>query len=478
MKKRKLLSIVTIVLAVALLAGMITLVSFAGTDDPVVVYDHGEKLFIFRNVEKMSYTADDSSATGDLGKGREYPDLFENFKNMMPGDSVTQTITVGAEHLGGGTVEIVLMADRENDTDGDGQDDISQEEQEAFRTLVDSGMMGLTVAWSDESINYTYTSRQLLTEGVSLGKFSNNETRDVTVTLSFSTEAGNELADLQAGIGWIFTARNYIGGGGGTPGGGGSGVDYERGHYAYIIGMPDGLVHPEQSVTRAEVATIFFRMMTEEMREEYWGDVNPFSDVFATDWFNHAVSTLTNAGIVNGRPGNVFAPSAYITRAEFAALAVRFFGNPNGVEVGEEDAFPDIADNWANYEINLAYALDLVEGTGDGTFQPDREITRAEAMTIVNRVLNRDPHKGYLLDNMITWPDNMDTTKWYYAEVQEATNSHNYVRSYGKTGEEYENWTSLLPVRDWAALERQWATLYSSPNPGEVVSSKYSYKFN
>ena len=104
-------------------------------------------------------------------------------------------------------------------------------------------------------------------------------------------------------------------------------------------------------------------------------------------------------------------------------MAVRFFGETD-VAVGEEDAFPDIADSWANYEINLAYALGLVQGTDEGLFEPDREITRAEAMTIINRVLKREPHKDHLLDYMIKWPDNMDTTKWYYEEVQEATNSH------------------------------------------------------
>ena len=161
---------------------------------------------------------------------------------------------------------------------------------------------------------------------------------------------------------------------------------------------------------------------------------------------------------------------ANITRAEVAAMAVRFFGNTD-VEVGDEDAFPDIADSWANYEINLAYALGLVQGNEDGLFEPDREITRAETMTIVNRLLFREPHEDHLLEDMITWPDNMDTTKWYYEDVQEATNSHTYRRQYRTDGTSYEIWQGLLPVRDWAALEREWSELYSAPNPGEVVSS-------
>lgn len=241
-------------------------------------------------------------------------------------------------------------------------------------------------------------------------------------------------------------------------------------HYAYIVGMPDGLVHPEQNITRAEVATIFFRMLLDESRDYWWCQTNSFSDVAEDAWYNNAISTLTNAGLLNGYPDGRFGPNDNITRAEFAAIAVRFFTDEAEDVKITGDAFPDIAKSWANYEINLAYALDLVQGTGEGTFEPDRQITRAEAMTIVNRVLKRAPEKDHLLDDMIEWPDNMNTRAWYYAAVQEATNSHEYYKTKNKSGGEYEVWTELKEVRDWVALEKEWSNAHSSDNPGEVVS--------
>lgn len=454
MKNRKILSIVAIVLVVAVMIGMMTMFAAASDDSPVVVYNHAARRFEFRNTEP--YT---------VGKAdRKYPDLFKDFKGMMPGDSMTQSITVRAENLGGGYAYISLRTEYDN---GDLTTNGVDEEIEDYQKLVTSPYVTLVVTCDGVVLD-----TGSLEQGVVLGKFMSGDEVELEVTLSIDILAGNELAGLQAGIGWVFITEYY----GADPG---PGVDPivppgggERDHYAYIIGMPDGLVHPEALMTRAEVATVFFRMMTEEMREKYWSKVNSYYDVFPDDWYNNAISTLTNAGIVNGRPGNVFEPLANITRAEVAAMAVRFFGDTD-VEVGEEDAFPDIADSWANYEINLAYALDLVEGLPDGTFRPDQLITRAEAITIINRVLEREPHKDYLLNDMIKWPDNMDTTKWYYADVQEATNSHTYFRRVDRfTGERYEVWQTMLPVRDWAALERMWSELYSAPNPGEVVSSR------
>ena len=455
MKKRKLLSIVAIVLVVAVMIGMMTMFAAASDDSPVVVYNHSARRFEFRNTEP--YT---------VGKAdRKYPDLFKDFKGMMPGDSMTQTITVRAEHLGTGYACISLRTEYDN---GDLTTNGVDGEIEDYQTLVRSPYVTLTVR-RDGVVLDTAS----LEEGVMLGKFMNGDEVELEVTLSIDILAGNELAGLQAGIGWVFITEYY----GADPGPGEDPIvppGGEREHYAYIIGMPDGLVHPEAYITRAEVATIFFRMMTEEMRARHWSKTNPYYDVFPSDWYNNAISTLTSAGIVNGRPGNVFEPLENITRAEVAAMAVRFFGETD-VEVGGEDAFPDIADSWANYEINLAYALGLVQGMPDGSFRPDQIITRAETVTIVNRMLYREPHKDYLLEDMIKWPDNMDTTKWYYADMQEATNSHTYYRRvYNLTDDTYEVWLAKLPVRDWAALERQWSELYSAPNPGEVVSSKIS----
>ncbi len=218
-------------------------------------------------------------------------------------------------------------------------------------------------------------------------------------------------------------------------------------HYAYIIGYDDGLVHPEANITRAEVATIFFRLLDEETRNQYMTRENHFTDVSADAWYNTAVSTMAAMGIITGRPGGIFDPNANITRAEFAAIAARFdaSGNTTGA------SFTDIYDHWAKKEINIAANNGWVLGYEDGTFRPDQYITRAEAMTLVNRVLQRIPESvDDLHPDMIVWPDNMDTDEWYYLMVQEATNSHYYVRK----DNGYESWTNLREVPDWAELER------------------------
>lgn len=244
-------------------------------------------------------------------------------------------------------------------------------------------------------------------------------------------------------------------------------------HYAYIVGYPDGLVHPEKNITRAEVATIFFRMLLDESREDFWAQENWFFDVMPTDWFNNAVSTLANANLINGYPDGNYRPNANITRAEFATIAIRFFLEED-VEIIENN-LSDVKGHWAEANINLAYALNLINGYPDGTFRPDQQITRAEAMTIVNRVLERAPHKDHLLDDMIEWPDNMDEDVWYYADVQEATNSHEFYKTKDKDEDKvHEIWTELLPVRDWVALEQAWSQANSSKNPGEVVDINIS----
>ena len=249
-------------------------------------------------------------------------------------------------------------------------------------------------------------------------------------------------------------------------------------HFAYIVGYPMDYytgektddqtkmpVKPQGQITRAEVATIFFRMLTDEARNEYWSQTSSYSDVSANNWFNNAVCTLSNAGIISGYPDGSFQPNGKITRAEFATIASRFFD----VTVSGADAFPDISGHWARQYINEAAAIGIVTGYEDGTFRPQKLITRAEAMTMVNRTLGRAPEKDHLLDDMLKWPDNMDTTQWYYAQVQEATNSHEYQMATASDGTEYEIWTELLPVRDWVAFEKAWSDANSAANPGEVV---------
>lgn len=218
-------------------------------------------------------------------------------------------------------------------------------------------------------------------------------------------------------------------------------------HYAYIIGRDDGLIHPEASITRAEVATIFFRLLKDEVRSAALTCRNPFPDVSESAWYNTAVSTMAAMGILKGDADGFFRPDDPITRAEFAAVAARFdtSGSKEGV------SFRDIAGHWAESDIRLAAANGWVKGDR-GLFRPDDLITRAEAMALINRVLHRTPEsEDDLLRSMIVWPDNMDTDKWYYLDVQEATNSHDYAR---KADAAYEYWTHLIENRDWARLEQ------------------------
>ncbi len=235
-------------------------------------------------------------------------------------------------------------------------------------------------------------------------------------------------------------------------------------HYAYIVGYPDGNVKPEGNITRAEVATIFFRLLTDESRDEFWSQTNPYSDVSEDDWYNNAVSTLTNAGIIDGYEDGTFKPNGNITRAEFATIAVRFFE----ATYEGENLFPDIDGHWAQDYINEAANAGIVDGYPDGTFQPQQLITRAEAMTMVNRTIDRHPDADHLLDDMITWPDNPETA-WYYEQVQEATNSHEYTMNTDDEQNPYEIWTELLPVRDWAQLEKEWSDAHSGQSGGDVV---------
>ena len=235
-------------------------------------------------------------------------------------------------------------------------------------------------------------------------------------------------------------------------------------HYAYIVGYPDGNVKPEGNITRAEVATIFFRLLTDESRDEFWSQTNDYTDVPADAWYNNAVSTLTNAGIIDGYEDGTFKPNGNITRAEFATIAVRFFE----ATYDGEDLFSDIAGHWAQDYINEAANAGIVDGYPDGTFRPQQYITRAEAMTMVNRTIDRHPDADHLLDDMIVWPDNPETA-WYYEQVQEATNSHEYTMNTDDEQNPYEIWTKLLPVRDWAQLEKEWSDAHSGQSGGDVV---------
>ncbi len=219
-------------------------------------------------------------------------------------------------------------------------------------------------------------------------------------------------------------------------------------HFAYIVGYGNGEVRPQNNITRAEVATIFFRLLTDDVRDKNLTKTNRYSDVTRADWYNTAVSTLSSMGIITGYPDGTFRPNAAITRAEFAAIAARFDSNGDKTTA----KFSDIATHWAKDEISIAYNNGWINGYPNGTFGPQRDITRAETMTLVNRVLNRQPEtEDDLLPNMTVWTDNANPNAWYYLAVQEATNSHYYKF---KTNSKYEKWTELRETRDWTLLEK------------------------
>ena len=218
-------------------------------------------------------------------------------------------------------------------------------------------------------------------------------------------------------------------------------------HFAYVIGYPDGTVHPNGQITRAEVATIFFRLLRDEVRDGAFTTSNTYSDVAYGKWYNNPISTMSALGIITGYPDGTFKPNKPITRAEFAAIAARF----DETQSGKSATFSDVIGHWAAKEIGIAYYNDWIKGYPDGTFKPDQNITRAEAMTLINRVLERKPESpADLLTNMNKWTDNLDTSKWYYLDVQEATNSHGYTR---KTFN-YELWRQMIPDPDWSRYER------------------------
>ena len=262
-------------------------------------------------------------------------------------------------------------------------------------------------------------------------------------------------ADLTLHGVWSFTKKSSGGGGGGShkptvtiPDDVPTGLNGDD-HFAYIVGYPNGNVEPNGNITRAEVATIFFRLLTEEVRTANSTQSNSLSDVTRGQWFNHAVSTLSSMGIVKGHNDGTFAPNAPITRAEFAAIAARF----DDKNTDTSSKFTDIASHWAKNEIGIAANKGWINGYPDDTFRPNQYITRAEAMTLVNRVLNRLPENSSdLLDSMIKWPDNSDASAWYYLAVQEATNSHAY--SDKSKDDKYEKWTTIRETRDWTELEK------------------------
>ena len=218
-------------------------------------------------------------------------------------------------------------------------------------------------------------------------------------------------------------------------------------HYSYIKGYTDGMIHPNTPVTRAQVATILFRLLDEDLREKYLTETNTFRDVNADHWANTAVSTMAKMGVFRGRTLTRFDPDAPITRGEFAAVCARL----DKTQVQVTNSFTDLNGYWAKQEILRAAALGWVQGYEDGSYRPNARITRAQVITMINRVLCRMPEKSAdLLSGMTTWKDCTESD-WFYLAVQEATNSHDFQR---KPNSIYERWAALRKDPDWSRYER------------------------
>lgn len=323
----------------------------------------------------------------------------------------------------------------------------------------------LTVKWVDED-GKELDSKTFFKGDEEPAKTIDNPTKASDATYNYSFKEWVKTTDDQGNI--TYTAsydatRKSTGGGGG---GGSRPVDppeedlgvedvplaelpmlNQTDHFAYIIGKPDGNVHPLGNITRAEVVTIFFRIMTEEARSENWGEINEFSDVTEGMWYNHAVCTAVNAGLIKGMSDGTFGGDRNITRAEFATIAARFLDTATQ----PAETFTDIEGHWAEADITRATVAGWIKGVGDGKFNPDAYITRAEVMTLVNRMLNRKFDETNTLADMVVWADNMDKDIWYYGDVQEATNDHEYER---KAGTLTETWTKITEPRDWSELEK------------------------
>lgn len=380
-----------------------------------------------------------NAATAENGND----DLFVGMKDLMPGDSVTETITVGVNDFSDLKVKnVTIFAEA-----------VKGSETGDYKQIVGSPYVQFSVKQGDKEITVP------LGDGISLSSFSADGTVDVDVTLSIDKAAGNELQDLMGSIDWHF----YIQSG---P------VLNTNDHFAYIIGYPDGTIRPDCQISRAEVATIYFRLLTDDSREVYMTSQNDFSDVSTKNWFNNAVSTLTNAGILKGYPDGTFQPNAPITRAEMASIASRFDIFTN-TDVTVNKSFSDISGHWAEKDILKSASRGWVSGYPNGTFQPDRNITRAEAMKLINYVLGRavdeaglEPIKDSPYYNewsdivLISGTNHNDSKPWYYYHVQEATNSHDYYRTdravKDLAGVYFEEWFEVVAAPDWAALERTW----------------------
>ena len=256
---------------------------------------------------------------------------------------------------------------------------------------------------------------------------------DKVITIRYSEDGGDPLETTTP----ITVTASSSGGGGSGGGGGGSSPKPDEpvltgeDHSAYIAGYPDGTVHPNGSITRAESVTIIYRLLPDGRRAEIFSTSSPFSDVTGDLWYNEPVSSLAKGGYVLGYPDGTFGGDRSITRAEFAAMLVRLMGASGG-----SASFPDVdSGHWACGSIATAASQGWLEGYPDGTFRPDQPITRAEAITVINRILNRGVDENSTLGDYKNFSDNSDPGAWYYYEILEAANDHEYIGT-----RPHENW--------------------------------------
>jgi hypothetical protein len=232
-------------------------------------------------------------------------------------------------------------------------------------------------------------------------------------------------------------------------------------HYAYIVGYPQGDVRPNNNITRAEVATVFFRLLSNDIKSAYWTQSNPYTDVSSTNWFNSSVSVMNSINILKGYSDGTFKPNSTITRGELAAVAARFAREMEGVSTSDNGlSFSDISGHWAEGDIMFAAQVGWIRGYADGTFKPNEPITRAEFVTLANRMLGRVPKSMSDIDQdwAKLWPDNTNREAWFYTDIQEASNSHAYDYYFGDyvlgLDFEYERWTGFLATPDWVSIDR------------------------
>lgn len=213
-------------------------------------------------------------------------------------------------------------------------------------------------------------------------------------------------------------------------------------HMAYVLGYPEGDIRPESNITREEIATIFYRLLKDDKRNEIFSESNNFSDVESDRWSNTAISTMAKGGYIEGYENGSFAPAVPITRAEFVTIASRF---ADAAGDGSNVEFSDISGHWAEVNIKYVAANSWINGYDDGTFRPDKYITRAEAITIINKMMVRYADAESIAPGAKQWNDNLPTA-WYYYQILEATNSHAFTR---REDGYNENWTKILENKEW-----------------------------